>query len=377
MGIRIGIGNLKIGQSSFSWSRYWAQSGLFLFFGETSKITGGILYNQVKGATDYLTVTGTVGSYHYTCPNTPTYVAADTDFAWFKSDGSVSDMTDSRLNSYDVQRTPVKFDDNSPNTNRWIGILKLTTNITPILDKLFKSFDLPIEWHDDTNAYGHIKSNRTGQNLWVPESVSTLLTGLTSYWKLDDSASNNIIDSVGVNGGVKVGTGITQGQVGKVGTSILFTGSGRYNCGNNASLDVIGNNPCSVSFWLKTAVTSSFWGIINKGTTHLDIGVNIDKVSFVGVAFSDVINDGNWHHIVCIYDSTKLLVYTDSVVGASFAYSAGMHVTADNFSIGGRTDDSAPFLGTLDEVGFWNNKALTQDEVDELYNSGNGISYPF
>jgi hypothetical protein len=29
MGIRIGIGNLKIGQSSFSWSRYWAQQSIF------------------------------------------------------------------------------------------------------------------------------------------------------------------------------------------------------------------------------------------------------------------------------------------------------------------------------------------------------------
>jgi hypothetical protein len=183
MGVRLGIG---IGVGRNRRSQYWTQQKIvntFLFDAFTKDIAGGKLYNTVKGReAEYLTVTGSAGSYHYACPNNATYIAADTDYAWFKTDGSVSDMTDSRLNSYDLQRTPVLFDDDSPNTNRRISILLSTVTLSATdLNHLFQTWHLPIEWHNDTNAYGHIKFNRTGQNLWTPESVNPAIpTGLTA-----------------------------------------------------------------------------------------------------------------------------------------------------------------------------------------------------
>jgi hypothetical protein len=59
-----------------SWSSYWSSQSEVLFFGEISKITGGRLYNQKSGATDYLTVGGAAGSYTFQCPNTAPYIAA-------------------------------------------------------------------------------------------------------------------------------------------------------------------------------------------------------------------------------------------------------------------------------------------------------------
>ena len=53
-----------------NWSSYWATlNDLLLFFGEKSKVTGGKLYNQVTGATDYLDVAGAVGSETFKIPD--------------------------------------------------------------------------------------------------------------------------------------------------------------------------------------------------------------------------------------------------------------------------------------------------------------------
>jgi hypothetical protein len=170
----IGIGT-HIGKGIFSWVSYWANSGLFLFFGEVSKITGGRLYNQVRDSVDYLTVGGSVGSYTFQAPVNATYKAADTDYIWFKTDETPRTTTEAELIGYDLQRTPVKYDDASPNSIRWIGILKLATTLTATQrNNLFKSFYLPIMWDDSWNDYGHSKENRplTEQVLWTPEPMA-------------------------------------------------------------------------------------------------------------------------------------------------------------------------------------------------------------
>lgn len=170
IGNAIGIGMRCGGGGIAEWLAQNASK--FLFFGETSKITGGKLYNQKSGATDWLTVAGSAGSETYQAPNTAAYIAADTDYIWFKTDTTLRTVTTAELVGYDLQRTPVKFGDNAPYAIDWIAIMEPTATFTATeLNQLFQYFELPVEWHNDTNAYGHIKGNRTGQNLWVPESV--------------------------------------------------------------------------------------------------------------------------------------------------------------------------------------------------------------
>lgn len=171
----------RVGIPRSSGRQYWTQQKIaatFLFDAFTKDIAGGKLYNTVKGReAEYLTVTGSAGSYHYTCPNNATYIAADTDYAWFKTDGSVSDMTDSRLNSYDLQRTPVLFDDDSPNTNRRISILLASVTLTSAeLLQLHHTWRLPIMWSGGWIDNGYEKSNRSDnvQNIWTVEQSATV-----------------------------------------------------------------------------------------------------------------------------------------------------------------------------------------------------------
>lgn len=154
-----------------SWVTTWIKlTDKVLFFGQTKNITAGRLYNEVEGSTDYITVGGAAGSETYQCPNTATYIAADTDSIWFQLDTSPRTVTTAELIGYDLQRTPIKYDDDTPNIIRTIMILDdgavLTENE---INYMFRTFRLHPLWSDSWNDNGVIKSNRSlEQLLWTP-----------------------------------------------------------------------------------------------------------------------------------------------------------------------------------------------------------------
>jgi len=144
----------------------------FLFWGKYSEISGGQMPNKITGATDYLTIAGVAGSETYQAPHNATYEAADTDYIWFKTDSTQRTTTTAELIGYDLQRTLVKYDDNSPYQIREIIILKAGETLTASeRNIIFQYMWLPILWDNNLNAYGHIKGNRIGQNLWYPAIV--------------------------------------------------------------------------------------------------------------------------------------------------------------------------------------------------------------
>jgi len=104
MGIAIGnaIG-VPFGGASQSWESYWARQPEVLFFGLYSEISGGQMPNKVTGSSDYLTVAGAAGSETYQAPNTAPYIAADTDYIWFKTDESQRTVTTAELIGYDYR----------------------------------------------------------------------------------------------------------------------------------------------------------------------------------------------------------------------------------------------------------------------------------
>lgn len=236
MGVRIiGIRQLGIQKprqgSGISWSSYWAHQSEVLFFGEISKITGGRLYNQKSGATDYLTVGGAAGSYTFQCPNTAAYKSADTDYIWFKTDETQRTATEAELIGYDLQRTPVKYDDDSPNSIR--AIMILSSAVTGVKrDRLFRDMWLMPLWDNNLNAYGHIKSNRTGQNLWTPEPTYPSALSNRFFWYDPSDLStvtkneSNIVTRV--NDKLGNGNDMINGSCEWVDNTLLLNGTNQY-----------------------------------------------------------------------------------------------------------------------------------------------------
>lgn len=102
------------------------------------------------------------------------YILADTDHVWFNIDKSQRTVSTAELIGYDLQKTPVKYLDDSPNTLEEIVILKVGEVLTSgERNSLFRYMRLPVLWDNSLNiTYGHLKSNRIGHNLWTVYGVN-------------------------------------------------------------------------------------------------------------------------------------------------------------------------------------------------------------
>ena len=180
IGRSIGTGVTAIGNRSGSrgWTARYINNDDVLFFAETKNIADGKLYNEKKDATDYLTVTGSAGSYAFECPNTAPYIAADTDRVWFNTDTNQRIPTEAELIGYDFGRTIIKYPDSSPYSIEAIMILSSDVDTAQMRD----DFHLSIWWDDTLSLHGSTKGNRLSErSVWV-NAVSVISDGSTKFW---------------------------------------------------------------------------------------------------------------------------------------------------------------------------------------------------
>jgi hypothetical protein len=155
-----------------------------LFWGKVSEIAAGKMPNKVTGATDVLTVGGSEGTYTFQCPDTAPYIAADTDYIWFKTDETLRTVTEAELVGYDFPRTLVKYDNTTPYAIREIIILLDGATLTTAEENLLRDYmELSIWWSDILSDHGVVKGNRgVGQSIWGIEYPSILADGNTIAW---------------------------------------------------------------------------------------------------------------------------------------------------------------------------------------------------
>lgn len=233
--------------------------------------------------------------------------------------------------------------------------------------------------------------------------ASPLLTNLISYWKLDE-ASGTRNDSHGTNHLTDNNT-VTQ-AVGKIGNCAQFTAANSefLSIADNASFDLSG--AMSASFWVyrdTVGLDETYVGkwtydtdgefVFQSGSTDMNkmriflatsagdpgSGCNMEFASFATVA-------STWYHLAVVFDGSlsgnanRLKVYQNGSALTLSVVAGAVPATLRN--------GTAPFHlgkfggaltryhnGRLDEVGLWS-RALTSGEVAQLYNSGNGVTYP-
>jgi len=195
-------------------------------------------------------------------------------------------------------------------------------------------------------------------------------TGLISYYKLD--ANSN--DSFGSNNGTDTSVSYVSGKVSNAGS---YNGtSSKSNIGNPANLQI---STGSISCWIKTTSpgASDRWlfgktlayGIyINGGvlTIYSWAGATGSKSTGVNIA------DGNWHHVVYVFESGTSLnyVYLDGVL--KLTTSMTVSGQGDPVSFGG--NNYGQYINALIDEGSVYNVKLTQAQVELLYNSGIGTT---
>lgn len=214
---------------------------------------------------------------------------------------------------------------------------------------------------------------------------------LTAYYKLDE-ATGIVVDSVDSHSGIN--SGATRNVTGKIDKGFSFDGvNDRVTL--NQSLTGAGN--FTISFWINTTTASVDEPIVfgssgNRVLFALNYNGNnaADPGNFKvysGTHFSCAtsegltLNNGTWQHVVFVRDITSTgssLIYVNGKVCASYYGSVGTGdlLATDELMFGADSSLSSWYDGSLDEISVWN-KTLNSSEIEILYNSNDGLTYPF
>jgi hypothetical protein len=211
-----------------------------------------------------------------------------------------------------------------------------------------------------------------------PQAVAW--THPTAYWRLDDTGPTaHDSGPFGLDGSYEPGVvqNVPGGILGDFDTAAEFSGSGVV-IPSSPPLDITGN-AVSIEVWARGGPQSPYAYLVSKSDFHGTLGYSLYAGSngtlrfFVGNGFSRITDetgfvwDGNWHHIVGVYDGSSLKLYVDNVLLAntpasgSIASSLGTPLAIGRWQGGG-----FPFSGALDEVAVYDH-ALTADQVQTHY----------
>jgi hypothetical protein len=211
-------------------------------------------------------------------------------------------------------------------------------------------------------------------------------TGLVSYYNLN--ANSN--DCVGSNNGTD--TDISYATAGKIGNCATFNGTTSIVIYSDK---IIPSGAKSIAFWAKTSNDGSQYPVIiengnrfadNNGTTIMMY--NTGKLWFFvrklgsnlifQIASTIAINDGAWHHFVCVWDGTTSTngakLYVDGSLDKQATATSTDTTASNNLLMGRSTDGSGFWDGSIDEFSIWS-KVLTPAEITSLYNAGTGVTF--
>lgn len=209
--------------------------------------------------------------------------------------------------------------------------------------------------------------------------------GLIGYWNFDNAADLGA-DGSGSGNTLVANGGAVQTASGKFGSGLSLNGTSSFLSKATAVTGLpTGNSPYTISAWFKPTATGDRgiigWG--NFGTTKQVcalrlLGTNAFRHYWWGADLDGTAplnySDGQWHHIVAVYNGTTRAMWYDGTLLVQDSPGANGSTSA-NFAIG-RTNNGEFFQGTLDDVAVWNH-ALTNSEIIALASAGSPIGGPF
>jgi hypothetical protein len=172
-------------------------------------------------------------------------------------------------------------------------------------------------------------------------------------------------------------TAASAGVAGKFSSALTFNGGSVI---KSATSSAVTPGSFSVSTWLKKTTSPSegiicFWTTSNT-TSATDCPVRASstlrvRVGGTNYGASTTINDGLWHHIVVISDSSAgtTKAYIDGVLESITGSPPNFTAASTAVYLGSTIGNTGEFNGTLDETAIWN-RVLTSSEATELYRRG-------
>jgi hypothetical protein len=224
-------------------------------------------------------------------------------------------------------------------------------------------------------------------------SFAALSDNLEAYWTF-----NNVLTDSTSNGYTLTNSGAVYTASGKLAGAYDFeTADPDYMTRSNFTT-LASATKASMSFWYKPEQTNVLanieildndnaathrFGIETTGGTKYVVAGNAGASAYGTI--TTTFTAGNWYHIALVFNGSastnanKLKVYVNGV-SQTITFSGNINTTLspllDEINVGYWQSQSTYADGIIDELGLWKNKALTQTEVNELYDAGNGLAYP-
>ncbi len=218
-------------------------------------------------------------------------------------------------------------------------------------------------------------------------------TGMTGYWKFDESSGPTYDDFYGVNNAACTNCPAT--ITGKLGNGLDFDGiNDGVDVTDDNSFDWSATTSFTIEFWMRSSgcvCTTPVNGytcnqvIVGRTSASWWIGVNCEtgnvgklRCYFGGVdLYSNAFVDNDvWHHVVFQYDNSagQYRLYIDGSLDNSVS-ADGANRAATNVPITlGYFSGAYRYYGMLDEFALYN-QALSLTDIVSHYNSGSGQSY--
>ncbi len=238
---------------------------------------------------------------------------------------------------------------------------------------------------------------RNGVGVSVPRAYAgyaggnPLLTGMVDWWTLNEASGNRVGAR---NGSIMAPTNNPLGVAGKIGNGCDFVrASSQYlSCTTPAVLAAFQQsfsvamwcNPDALGsednwFWMaeQTMVNPCYAGIRTLTGNQWQGAVLANNLAESSEAITGTVSAATWQHLVLVYDSvaqvTTLYFNATPASGPAMTIASSREAPA-SFVLGSRLAGGQYVDGIGDEVGLWN-RALSQGEVNVLYNGGAGITY--
>lgn len=212
---------------------------------------------------------------------------------------------------------------------------------------------------------------------------SPLLNNLVAYWKLDETSgtrfdstanSNDLTD----NNSVGSVTGV-------VGNAADFDGTNYLSAPNDSAFNTTGE--FTVTVWIYSTIVTGAQGVV--GVWHVGgrqwLIVRQSSLlrfycSSTGINFtyiSSPVPTNTWSFVAAGYDGSNIFISLNGGAMTTTPFTGPIYgASGQNLEVGAYFGGSYLFYGLIDEIGIWH-RALTASEITQLYNSGNGLTYPF
>ncbi|NTW32597.1 MAG: hypothetical protein HGB12_08240, partial [Bacteroidetes bacterium] len=238
-----------------------------------------------------------------------------------------------------------------------------------------------------------VNSCGSGENSnTITTTTLNIADNIVAYWKLDET-NGNASDAFGSN--TLINNNTTTFVAGKINNSAnLVQSSFQYfsiTDAAQAGLD-FGTGDFTINLWYKCASISAngdgffekgegggnaqYWVRFQDNTGNVIRFITTDGPNETSVQTSSAgITAGNWYMLTFIRNGTTVSITINAGTAVTTTGTIRNCDNASGFFLG-RTPGGAYINGIIDEVGIWS-RAISSIEISTLYNSGNGLQYPF